>query len=46
MVSSHTLGAGTFDMTQMLPVRHVMFEHRGTPAENIVADEEIVHQHQ
>ncbi|MNV43681.1 hypothetical protein D3C71_1354020 [compost metagenome] len=38
----HTL-RGTFDMTQLLPVRHIVFVHCGTPAENIVADEEIIH---
>ena len=38
----HTL-CGTFDMTQVLPVRHIMFVHRGTPAEDVVADKEIVH---
>ena len=38
----HTL-CGTFDMTQVLPVRHIMFVHRGTPAENVVANEEVVH---
>ncbi len=38
----HTL-RGAFDMSQVLPVRHIMFVHRGTPAENVVADKEIVH---
>lgn len=38
----HTLCCA-FDMTQMLPVRHIVFVHRCTPAEHIVTDEEIVH---
>lgn len=38
----HTLRR-TFDMTQMLPVRHIMFVHRGTPTEDVMADKEVVH---
>ena len=38
----HTLRCA-FDVTQMLPVRHIVFVHRGTPAEHIVADKEVVH---
>ncbi|MPN19960.1 hypothetical protein SDC9_167335 [bioreactor metagenome] len=29
-------------MTQMLPVSHVVFIHRGTPAEHIVTDKKVV----
>ena len=38
----HTL-CGTFDMPQVLPVCHIVFVHRGTPAEHIVADEKVIH---
>ena len=37
----HTL-CGPFDMTQLLPVRHVIFVHRRTPAEHVVTDKEVV----
>ncbi len=43
MVSSSAHAVALFDMTQVLPVRHIMPVHRGTPAEDVVADEEIVH---
>ena len=32
-----------FDMVQMLPVGHIVFVHRRAPAEDVVADEEVVH---
>ncbi|MNV73570.1 hypothetical protein D3C71_1667310 [compost metagenome] len=38
----HTL-RGPLDMTQLLPVRHIVFVHRGTPAKDVVADEEVIH---
>ncbi|EJK92168.1 hypothetical protein UUU_07740 [Klebsiella pneumoniae subsp. pneumoniae DSM 30104 = JCM 1662 = NBRC 14940] len=38
----HTL-RGTFDMAQMLPVGHIVLVHRRAPAEDVVADEEVVH---
>ncbi len=38
----HTL-SGTFDVAQVMPVGHIVFVHRRTPAENVVADEEVVH---
>ncbi len=38
----HTLG-GPFDMAQVLPVRHIVLIHCGTPAQKyIVADKEVV----
>lgn len=41
MVSSCTLGS-PFDMAQVLPVRHIVLIHCGTPAKYIVADKEVV----
>ncbi len=38
----HTL-RGAFDMAQMLPVGHIVLVHRRAPAEDVVADEEVVH---
>ncbi|MND85202.1 hypothetical protein D3C80_771180 [compost metagenome] len=38
----HTLRC-TLDMTQLLPMRHIVFVHRGTPAEHVVAHKEVIH---